>query len=80
MKLDYFLGHKFKPRKLWWDFTMDKSVWSSWMQRLAQRPEEVSEAFQSLGLAERELQKHAVIEAAAIRSESVFTRRYRIQG
>ena len=32
------------------------------MQRLAQRPEEVSEAFQSLGLAERELQKHAVIE------------------
>ena len=62
MKLDYFLGHKFKPRKLWWDFTMDKSVWSSWMQRLAQRPEEVSEAFQNLGLAERELQKHAVIE------------------
>ncbi|BBH24806.1 B12-binding domain-containing radical SAM protein [Paenibacillus baekrokdamisoli] len=62
MKLDYFLGHKYKPRKLWWDFTMDKSVWSGWMQRLAQRPEEVSEAFQALGLAERELQKHAVIE------------------
>ncbi|CAH1190148.1 hypothetical protein PAECIP111893_00199 [Paenibacillus plantiphilus] len=62
MKLDYFLNHNYKPRKVWWDFTMDKQAWSSWMQQLAARPENVSEAFASLGLGEKELHKHAVIE------------------
>ncbi|SDW45129.1 B12-binding domain-containing radical SAM protein [Paenibacillus sp. CF384] len=62
MKLDYFLNHNYKPRKVWWDFSMEKSEWSGWMQRLAERPEDVSEAFAALGLGEKELQKHAVIE------------------
>jgi len=62
MKYDYFLKHNYKPRKPWWDFTMDKGVWSGWMRRLAERPEEVSPEFAALGLSEKELQKHAVIE------------------
>ncbi|CAM4012209.1 B12-binding domain-containing radical SAM protein [Paenibacillus alkaliterrae] len=62
MKYDYFLNHNYKPRKTWWDFTMDKAVWSGYMRRLAERPGEVSEKFAALGLNERELQKHAVIE------------------
>lgn len=62
MKLDYFLGHNYKPRKVWWDFTMEKSDWSDWMRRLAERPQEVSESFAALGLNEKDLQKHAVIE------------------
>ncbi|NBD27630.1 B12-binding domain-containing radical SAM protein [Paenibacillus glycinis] len=62
MKLDYFLGHNYKPRKVWWDFSMEKGDWSGWMKRLAERPADVSEAFASLGLSEKELQKHAVIE------------------
>ncbi|SEN84286.1 B12-binding domain-containing radical SAM protein [Paenibacillus sp. OV219] len=62
MKLDYFLQHNYKPRKVWWDFTMDKQVLGSWMQRLAERPQDVSEQFAALGLTEKELQKHAVIE------------------
>ncbi|MFX3635076.1 MAG: B12-binding domain-containing radical SAM protein [Candidatus Pristimantibacillus sp.] len=62
MKYDYFLNHNYKPRKTWWDFTMEKSVWASWMRKLSERPEDVSEAFSSLGLSEKELYKHAVIE------------------
>jgi radical SAM superfamily enzyme YgiQ (UPF0313 family) len=62
MKLDYFLGHNYKPRKVWWDFTMDKQAWNGWMQRLAERPGEVSDMFAALGLSEKELHKHAVIE------------------
>ncbi|MFC0332893.1 B12-binding domain-containing radical SAM protein [Paenibacillus sepulcri] len=62
MKLDYYLNHKYKPRKVWWDFTMDKSAWNGWMQQLAKEPQDVSEAFATLGLGEKELHKHAVIE------------------
>ncbi|WP_211748801.1 B12-binding domain-containing radical SAM protein [Paenibacillus sp. Marseille-Q4541] len=62
MKLDYFLGHKYKPRKIWWDFTMEKSDWASYIKRLTEHPEEVSPEFTKLGLGERELQKHAVLE------------------
>ncbi|SFJ00189.1 Radical SAM superfamily enzyme YgiQ, UPF0313 family [Paenibacillus sp. UNC496MF] len=62
MKLDYFLGHNYKPRKVWWDFAMAKDDWSGWMKRLADRPGDVSDAFAALGLNEKELHKHAVIE------------------
>jgi hypothetical protein len=62
MKLDYFLNHNYKPRKVWWEFTMDKASWNGWMQRLAERPHEVSDAFALLGLGEKELHKHAVVE------------------
>ncbi|WP_040711788.1 B12-binding domain-containing radical SAM protein [Paenibacillus curdlanolyticus] len=62
MKLDYFLNHKYKPRKVWWDFVMDKAEWSSWMKQLSERPETVSGDFAALGLADKELHKHAVID------------------
>ena len=35
MKLDYFFGHKYKPRKIWWDFTWRKSEQAAIMRRLA---------------------------------------------
>ncbi|WP_338552514.1 B12-binding domain-containing radical SAM protein [Paenibacillus sp. KS-LC4] len=62
MKYDYFLNHKYKPRKTWWEFTMDKAVWGSHMRSLVERPEKVSESFAALGMSEKELHKHAVIE------------------
>ncbi|GBF74024.1 B12-binding domain-containing radical SAM protein [Paenibacillus sp. 598K] len=62
MKLDYFLNHKYKPRKVWWPHTMDKAEWQAWMNRLGARPEEVSAAFRGLAMGEKELLKHAVIE------------------
>ncbi|MCM3749859.1 B12-binding domain-containing radical SAM protein [Paenibacillus pasadenensis] len=62
MKLDYFLNHNHKPRKVWWEFGMDKQELSGWMKRLAEEPEAVSGGFSELGLGEKELQKHAVLE------------------
>ncbi|RIX52732.1 DUF4080 domain-containing protein [Paenibacillus nanensis] len=62
MKYDYFLNHNYKPRKTWWEFTMDKPEWAGWMRKLAESPEAVSREFADLGLQERELHKHAVIE------------------
>src|SRR5690606_36315252 len=44
MKLDYFMNHKYKPRKIWWDFTMDKAEQASVLKRLADAPERVSPA------------------------------------
>ena len=62
MKVDFFLGHHYKPRKAWWPFLMDKREQGGWMRRLAERPQDVSEAFAALVPSEKELHKHAVLE------------------
>lgn len=62
MKLDYFLNHKYKPRKIWWDFSLDKDTWAAYIKQMAGRPEMLGPEFAALGLSEKELQKHAVIE------------------
>jgi len=62
MKFDYFLNHKFKPRKVWWDFAMDKDRWGALIRLAAERPEQVSGGFAAMQPTEKELQKHAVIE------------------
>jgi anaerobic magnesium-protoporphyrin IX monomethyl ester cyclase len=62
MKLDYFLSHKYKPRKIWWEFTLDKAAQAEYMRRIADHPEQVSQAFAQMGLQEKELHKHTAIE------------------
>jgi len=62
MKFDYFLNHKYKPRKIWWDFTMEKNAWASYIKEMAEHPDRISADFAALGLSEKELHKHAVIE------------------
>ncbi|MCC2685053.1 MAG: radical protein, partial [Paenibacillaceae bacterium] len=62
MKLDYFLNHKYKPRKIWWNFSLNKRQLTDYMKMLAERPHQVSAAFAELGAGEKELHKHAVIE------------------
>lgn len=62
MKLDYFMNHKYKPRKVWWSFSLDKSELNAYIQHAAAHPEQLSGNFASLGLTERELHKHAVVE------------------
>lgn len=62
MKLDYFLQHKYKPRKVWWSFEHDKSAQAELLRAFAERPEAVSADFAALQLTERELHKHAVVE------------------
>ncbi|WP_314585727.1 B12-binding domain-containing radical SAM protein [Paenibacillus terrigena] len=62
MKFDYFLNHKYKPRKIWWDFTMEKNTWAAYIKEMAEHPDRVSAEFAALVLSEKELHKHAVIE------------------
>lgn len=62
MKYDYYLNHNYKPRKTWWEFTMEKAEWNEWYRELALNPGTVSEEFAALALGERELHKHAVLE------------------
>ncbi|MBH5317391.1 B12-binding domain-containing radical SAM protein [Paenibacillus sp. GSMTC-2017] len=62
MKYDYYLNHNYKPRKTWWEYTMDKAEWNDWYRELAANPASVSDEFVALALGERELHKHAVLE------------------
>jgi anaerobic magnesium-protoporphyrin IX monomethyl ester cyclase len=62
MKLDFFLGHKYKPRKTWWTFTMDKDEQAGFLRFLAERPDRVSAGFAALGLSEKDLHKHVMVE------------------
>ncbi|WLD94844.1 B12-binding domain-containing radical SAM protein [Alkalihalobacillus sp. AL-G] len=62
MKYDYFIRQKHKPRKPWWDFSMDKKQQSSYLKFLSDHASEVSEQFEALSLSEKELHKHVMIE------------------
>lgn len=52
LKVDYFMQHKYKPRKTWWDGRLEKRDWTAGLKRAAA----------VLGMDERELQKHAVLD------------------
>jgi radical SAM superfamily enzyme YgiQ (UPF0313 family) len=62
MKYDYFIRQKHKPRKPWWAFSMDKATQSAYLHYLADHPGHVSNEFEELGLSEKELHKHVMIE------------------
>ncbi|SFJ50184.1 B12-binding domain-containing radical SAM protein [Thermoflavimicrobium dichotomicum] len=62
MKYDYLFNHKQRPRKAWWDLTLDKAQLSALIQYAMEYPDQVSGDFAQLGLTERDLFKHAVIE------------------
>lgn len=44
MKLDYFLNHKYKPRKIWWEFGLEKDEWGSYMKLAVEQPEKLQAA------------------------------------
>lgn len=62
MKFDYFLGHKYKPRKIWWEHAQDKAQWNANVRKIVEDPAALSADFADLGITERDLQKHAMIE------------------
>ncbi len=62
MKLDYFLNHKHKPRKIWWPFTMEKAEYGRRIRELAKHPERAGASFAALRADEKTLHKHAQIE------------------
>jgi len=52
LKIDYYLQHKYKPRKLWWDDRLDKKEWNEGLKYAAEK----------LGMDERELQKKGTLD------------------
>ncbi|MFD1991395.1 B12-binding domain-containing radical SAM protein [Paenibacillus nicotianae] len=72
MKLDYFLNHKYKPRKIWWDFTMNKDQMSSHIRHAIQQPEDFSTEFVDLKLNDKELHKHTVMEELPFRLDKIL--------
>ncbi|MCR8843911.1 DUF4080 domain-containing protein [Paenibacillus sp. SC116] len=62
MRLDYFMNHKYKPRKIWWQDVIDKDEAARILRAAAEHPERLGSVFAELGLNERELHKHAVVE------------------
>jgi radical SAM superfamily enzyme YgiQ (UPF0313 family) len=81
MKLDYFLNHKFKPRKIWWDISLDKDDRSEYVKLAAKHPDVVKAgvgdrftppAFAELKMGEKELQKFAVIDVLPFRLEHII--------
>ncbi|MEK3725785.1 B12-binding domain-containing radical SAM protein [Paenibacillus sp. FSL H8-0034] len=70
MKLDYFLNHKYKPRKIWWEFTLNKAAQNDYLRRLVHNPEAVSTAYAELGIGEKDIHKHVMIEVLPFRLDT----------
>jgi anaerobic magnesium-protoporphyrin IX monomethyl ester cyclase len=62
MKYDFFMNYKYKPRKTWWRYDIDKSEQSRILKRLAGQPELAGEEFAARGLDEKQLHKHTMME------------------
>lgn len=62
MIYDFFLHHKYKPRKTWWDFSLTKKEQAMYLQYLAEKSYLVSDSFNQLGLSLKDLHKHTMIE------------------
>jgi anaerobic magnesium-protoporphyrin IX monomethyl ester cyclase len=62
MKYDFYLNHKHRPRKVWWENKVDKARQSALIRRALESPELVSGDFALLGFSERDMYKHAVVE------------------
>lgn len=62
MKLDYFMNQKYKPRKPWWDASLDKQGRKEIYEEILNKPEHLGSSFIALGLNEKEIHKHTLLE------------------
>ncbi len=62
MKYDYLLKHKYKPRKPWWEASFDKEKRTKIYKQISEQPSLLGQAFVDLGLDEKELYKHTMLE------------------
>lgn len=63
MKIDYYLNHKYKPRKPWWDEVTNHDFAKDIYKRIIENPEFLGSDFISLNLNEKEIYKHTMIES-----------------
>ncbi|MFD6440500.1 B12-binding domain-containing radical SAM protein [Peribacillus sp. NPDC060186] len=62
MKLDYFMNQKYKPRKPWWEASLDKQGRKEIYEEILNKPEHLGSSFTALGLNEKEIHKHTLLE------------------
>lgn len=64
MKYDYLLNHRYKPRKVWWDdsSSLSREERSNLYSALNENSVLAGQTFSKLGLTERDLYKHTLIE------------------
>ncbi|UII57157.1 DUF4080 domain-containing protein [Cytobacillus spongiae] len=65
MKYDYFLNHKYKPRKPWFESKLDKQTRSHFYQHILEQPSILGNEYQAYNLHERDLYKHTIVEELA---------------
>jgi anaerobic magnesium-protoporphyrin IX monomethyl ester cyclase len=62
MKIDYLENAKFKPRKSWWEDRLQKDERSALYHLFLEEPRMLGEDFAALGIKEKELYKHSIVE------------------
>jgi anaerobic magnesium-protoporphyrin IX monomethyl ester cyclase len=62
MKYDYLKNHKYKPRKPWWDNSIDKNQRVQVYKQIMEKPMLLGESYLEIQLDERELNKHTMLE------------------
>ncbi|MBU8877584.1 B12-binding domain-containing radical SAM protein [Bacillus sp. FJAT-29790] len=73
MKYDYLSRQKYKPRKPWWESSYEKSERSSIYQDILQDPARLGKEFANLGLNEKDIYKHTLIEKLTFDLDKYFT-------
>jgi anaerobic magnesium-protoporphyrin IX monomethyl ester cyclase len=62
MKYDYLKSYKYKPRKPWWEVSIEKKERSLLYKRVLEQPALLGQAFLNLQLDEKDLFKYTMIE------------------
>lgn len=62
MKYDYLKNHKYKPRKPWWEASFDKEKRTLLYKQISECPSALGQSFVNLGLLEKDLFKHTMLE------------------
>lgn len=73
MKLDYFLNQKYKPRKPWWEASLDKHGRKEIYEDILNKPDQLGSSFTALALNEKEIHKHTLLEAIPFDLETYLT-------
>ncbi|MFN7251721.1 MAG: DUF4080 domain-containing protein [Anaerobacillus sp.] len=72
MIYDFFLNHKHKPRKTWWDFTLTKEKQTKLLEFVAENGQLVSGDFDELQFTVKDLFKHTMVEVIPFDIEHYF--------
>ncbi|EDL65102.1 B12-binding domain-containing radical SAM protein [Bacillus sp. SG-1] len=70
MKYDYLKNQRYKPRKAWWQSKMEKRDRSEVYQLIIQDQSLLGEDFTNLGLNEKDLHKHTLVEKLPVTPSS----------